>query len=80
MSVHEGARRMMRARQWMSIIPLTMIILFWGIALVLSFTRSNSGIMGIGGIGIMVLSIYFAIPGAILWIAGWIVEGFAKDE
>ncbi len=45
-------------------------------------TFSHSGFNGFGfhfSIRILVAAIVLACPGAILWAAGWVVDGFARE-
>jgi len=74
MNVQEGARRMKRAGLWLALIPVVLQVLRICIQMAL-IARAGIGAV-VGGIGILV----WAIPGTLLWIAGWIVEGFAKKE
>jgi hypothetical protein len=61
---------------------LGILLLFWAPAvLVLIVAASNSSSLAsflffLGGS----LFLTLAVPGATLWIAGWIVEGFAKAD
>jgi len=80
MDVQEGARRMKRAGQWLIMVPLTAVLILLAIGLVVSVLRHDSGSLGRGPIVFLFAFIYLAIPGGVLWLAGWIVEGFAKKE
>jgi hypothetical protein len=76
MNVREGASRMKRAGSWMAIIPVTMGVLIVGINLVAGL---GHGILLPQIPLISMLAIELAIPGTLLWIAGWITEGFAEE-
>ena len=80
MNVPEGARRMKRAGQWMIFIPLAAGLVSWGIGLIGFALHREFSTLGSGGFVFLFLFAYLAIPGGALWIAGWIVEGFAKKE
>jgi hypothetical protein len=80
MSVQEGARRMKRAGHWIVFVPLTFAVVMWGIGLAIALLRRDTISLMHGGIFFLIVFVYLAIPGVVLWIAGWIVEGFAKKE
>jgi hypothetical protein len=74
MNVMEGARRMRRAGRWMVLIPLLVTIFLCLLSFIAYALNRRAGF------------IVFAVPlipieilGMILWLAGWIVEGFGKD-
>jgi hypothetical protein len=69
---------MQRVGQWIVFAALSVLLLLWAIALGLSFMRGAPLLPGAGMIDLFALFLFFAVPGALLWIAGWIVEGFAK--
>jgi len=50
-----------------------------GIGLVVSAFPHGSRSLGDGVIIIVFAFTYLAIPGGVLWLAGWITEGFAKN-
>jgi hypothetical protein len=72
MNVAEGAKRMRRAGQWMILIPLIALALLWGLAM--------SGAPPMLELAQMNLPLSVLSLGAALWLAGWIVEGFAKEK
>lgn len=75
MNVLEGARRMKRAGLFLVMIPWIVLLLVWAIALIVALLHKNPAELNpFGGI-----FLYLAIPGGMLWLAGWIVEGFGKD-
>ena len=77
MNIREGARRMRRVGQWMILIPLSIILVVWGTALANALiTRSAEGMTL--GVRLLFPAILAAIPGAALWVAAWILEGFGK--
>jgi len=82
MNVQEGARRMRYAGVWLAVVPACWSALFLCIRMGSMFRPGTDGIAGglaiAGGFGIREIVIA-AAPGLLLWIAGWIVEGFAKD-
>ena len=80
MNVAEGARRMQFAGRWMVSIALIGSILFVGLTLVLAYLPSSQSFHGIAMLEFIPLFLPIAGTGAILWLAGWIVEGFAKKD
>jgi hypothetical protein len=76
MNVEEGATRMKRAGLWLAAAPAALGGLLICLQLVLIAGPGLGAIAG--GIGILEV-LLLAIPGVLLWIAGWIVEGFAKN-
>ena len=77
MNVTEGARRMQRAGKWMTIIPLSFLLLLasWFAVQELFHLNVVEGHV-FGLLDFVVLS----IPGMAILHAGWIVEGFAKQD
>jgi hypothetical protein len=75
MNIHEGAGRMKRAGQLLVLVPSTIVIL---LALVATLAAGFRGYIGFVTI-LAVLALYMAVPGGALWLAAWIVEGFAKE-
>jgi len=80
MNVAEGARRMQYAGRWMVFIPLTASILFLGLTAVLVYLPAGEHLHGFALLEFIPLFLPIAAVGALLWLAGWIVEGFAKDS
>ena len=78
MNVQEGARRMKRAGVWLMTIPLAIVILTWVAALTVALVQHEPGFFADSVFVPIVVMIYLAMPGGALWLAGWIVEGFAK--
>ena len=80
MNVHEGTKRMKLLGMAMAATPLIACVLFNLYEIQPVATRS-----GFGGfsyhlsIRIFAAAIVLACPGAILWAAGWVVAGFAKE-
>ena len=73
MNIHEGVRRMRRAGQWMIVISLAeLTLLMFAGALGAHVDPSLGG-------SFRLFFFISVIPGAFLWLAGWIVEGFAKE-
>jgi len=79
MNVEEGARRMKRAGEWLVFVPTTIAVVIWAVAAAGTLLHQRFGILFPGAMVLGVLAIYLAIAGGALWLAGWIVEGFAKD-
>jgi len=74
MNIAEGTRRMQQAGRWLIGIPLIVVIVFICISL---FVQTFPQIFGMIVLAELLLSVM--VSGAILWLAGWILEGFAKD-
>ncbi len=70
---------MKRAGQWLIMIPLTIFLLIWAFVLTATLLGQSFGILAHPEIILLVVMVYLAIPEGALWIAGWIVEGFAKN-
>jgi hypothetical protein len=58
----------------MVIVPLIVMVLLC----ILAFF-AHALVFNLRVIGLAELLFVFAFPGAALWLAGWIVEGFAKN-
>jgi len=78
MNVQEGARRIRHAGRWLVLIPSTIVILSWAAAMAASGLHPGFGIFLGPEIIFAVFALYLGIGGGVLWLAGWIVEGFAK--
>lgn len=76
MNVHEGARRMRRAGVALALIPICWCALIMCLQLI-AMRHNGLGAVA-GGLGLAEIFV-LAMPGILLWIAGWIVEGFVKD-
>ncbi|MFP5237924.1 MAG: hypothetical protein ACLGSD_18665 [Acidobacteriota bacterium] len=82
MNIHEGASRMQRAGRAMVIIALSAFVLCAVLAAVYAFLPSYLHVSEIFGIVLPLLIAVLWICatasalGAILWIGGWILEGF----
>jgi hypothetical protein len=75
MNIREGAKRMRRAGMWLTIVPLTLLAL-----LILACESMTLFLPGARSyLGLLALVVPLALPGAAVWIAGWIAEGFAKE-
>jgi uncharacterized membrane protein len=66
---------MRHAGRWIMLIPALIALLFMGREAYLAYYLRGSFSIGSGLLALIAL----VIPGAVLWLAGWIVEGFAKD-
>jgi hypothetical protein len=80
MNVAEGARRMQFAGRWMVSIALVGSILFVVLTLAFAYLPASQSVHGIALLEFIPLFVPIAGTGAILWLAGWIVEGFAKKD
>jgi hypothetical protein len=80
MNIHEGARRMKLAGQWIILVPLTLMLIIDGIELMLAVIYRSTANMSAGFVFMIPYFLVIATPGATLWLAGWIVEGFAKNS
>ncbi|MGA3131668.1 MAG: hypothetical protein ABSD59_12755 [Terracidiphilus sp.] len=80
MNIREGTKRMRRLGQAMFIAPILAWVLYNLYEIQPTFTHSGfSGLEYHFSLRILAIMIVCACPGAILWAAGWVVEGFAKD-
>ena len=81
--MHEGARRMQRAGIWVTIIGACCgALVFW--FQFITIVPMGRGSMNGTGVAIFAMAgveetFLGAIPGALLCLASWIVEGFAKE-
>ena len=75
MNILEGSRRMKQAGRWMLFLALTVMVLLVGISGVMSLYRGDLRTP----LALIPMSLPFFVPGAALWLAGWIVEGFSKE-
>lgn len=64
MNVQEGSRRIKGAGFWLSILPVVLYISY--------------GIVANHGIGLVDLAL-LPVPGILLMVIGWIVQGFAQN-
>ena len=80
MSALEASRRMKRIGQWLVFAALTLLLLLWAIALGFSLWRGTPMSMSLGLFDLLLVFLLIAAPGAALWVAGWITEGFAKND
>ncbi len=76
MNVREGARRMRKAGRWLMLIPLAILAVL-NIAWVVEYFFVRNDLRS--AIGLFPICIPFMLPGAALWLAGWIVDGFARE-
>ena len=65
---------MRRAGRWMILLPLTAMALLSLAAFIAYAFHQSYAMLGLAPLFLMIM-----IPGAILWLAGWILDGFAKD-
>jgi hypothetical protein len=77
MNIHEGARRIKSIGQYMLFASLGVfaaLLCLLIVALVWPALGFNFAI-----VDLILLPLLVAVPGAVLWGAGWIMEGFAKE-
>ena len=67
MNIAEGARRIRRAGQWIFLLAVTAMFLWYGAAWFLKVTLPGLGELA-----------QIALFGVALWVFAWIVEGFAE--
>ena len=79
MNIAEGARRMKYAGRWMVLFPLSAFLLFVCILTVTVFLPGAT-IRYFQATQLLVLPLPIAFIGVVLWLAGWITEGFAKES
>lgn len=77
MNIHEGARRIRLAGITFALIPICWCALTISVQLILTFHR---GIGAVAGTVSLLDTLILTAPGILLWIAGWIVQGFAKTQ
>ena len=82
MSYAEGARRMTVTGRWLVSIALIGSLLFVGTTLALAFTPFGRNLLhpSFALLTFVPLFLSIAILGTILWLAGYIVEGFAQKD
>lgn len=80
MSALNGAKRMQWVGRRIVVIAIGIAVLLWTAVLLFGMISSfsPSGI-GSGLFFLGCLFLFLAVQGATLWLAGWIVEGFAKS-
>jgi hypothetical protein len=85
MNLTEGSRRIQLVGRLLTFYALSAAVLFAGLFAIFAMIASGST-DGIARLAISLLfalaclSAAFAANGAIIWLAGWIVEGFGKDR
>jgi hypothetical protein len=77
MNIAGGARRMRRVGRYILLAALGVFALLLCV-LAAALLRPSLGIH-FAMIELILLPLIVAIPGAALWLTGWIVEGFAED-
>jgi hypothetical protein len=78
MNIAGGARRMRRVGQYLLFAALGVFALLLCV-LAVALLRPSLGI-GFALLDLILLPLLVAAPGAVLWLAGWIVEGFAEKD
>jgi quinol-cytochrome oxidoreductase complex cytochrome b subunit len=79
MNVAEGARRIKTAGRWIVLFSLCTFVFALFVLAVLAYLPIGRLVHSIGMLDLVLLLLMIATPGAGLWLAGWITEGFAKD-
>jgi hypothetical protein len=66
----------------MVIVALSAFVLCAGLGVVRAFLPFSEHIYGFGLLQFvpLLMLFYLGVPGAALWLAGWIVEGFANED
>jgi hypothetical protein len=82
MNVREGAFRMQRVGRGIVFIATASAVLSIIIGIVTHFISGTNSVLLLGFAipGFLYLSLFPALCGGLLWIAGWIVEGFAMPN
>jgi len=83
MNVREGALRMQRVGRGILFFATATLVLTIVIGIVMHFAANMGASVFLLGTAIplvMYLSFFPALCGGLLWIAGWIVEGFAMPK
>lgn len=85
MNLTEGSRRIQLVGRLVTFYALSAAVLFAGLFGIVAMIVSRN----VDGMARLAISLLFSLAclaaaiaanGAILWIAGWIVEGFGKDR
>ncbi len=80
MNFREGTKRMRLLGMAMTFAPVLAWLLYNLYEIQPSFSHSGfSGFEYHFSIRIFAAAVVLACPGAILWAAGWVVDGFAKE-
>jgi hypothetical protein len=74
MNITEGARRMQSAGRWIFLINSAFVLCLIGVDFLLPAYMRDFRFLGIVPLLFPIL-----VFGAALWLAGWIMDGFAKD-
>ncbi|MGA9669218.1 MAG: hypothetical protein WBQ94_08420 [Terracidiphilus sp.] len=80
MNVAEGSRRMQYAGRWLFFAPVVAAIVSVGLAMAVAYLPSGANFGSFGVLGVFPLLLPIALMGALLWLAGWILEGFIKSK
>jgi hypothetical protein len=71
---------MQRAGRWIVLISMGFFVLFLCLSEVFNYLRNGEYFNGFAMMHLLVSLLFLiVVPGAVLWLAGWILEGFAKD-
>jgi hypothetical protein len=79
MNIHEGAKRMKRAGQVIFFIAtsLTLLLILYPLGFQMLYPSMRPWF---SSTALLILTFVFVIPGVILWICGWILEGFSSKR
>jgi len=80
MNAAEGARRMQTAGRWMVFTPVSLGLLFICLSFVIAYLPVGRNSLGFPLFAFVPLLLLIGILGVFLWLAGWIVEGFAQKS
>jgi hypothetical protein len=79
MNVSKGVRRMQTAGRWMIMVPLTALLVAMAVWLAKALLRADVVSSPLPILMFVPLLAPLAVIGGVLWLAGWILEGFMKD-
>lgn len=71
---------MQYAGRWMFFAPVVTSIVSICLTMIAAYLPNAANFHGFGMLGLLPLLLPFALLGATLWLAGWIVEGFTKPK
>jgi hypothetical protein len=80
MNIAEGARRMQTAGRWMVFVPVSLGLLFICLLLVIAYLPIGKNSPGFPLFAFVPLLLPIGTLGVLLWLADWIVEGFAQKS
>jgi uncharacterized integral membrane protein len=79
MNIHEGAKRIKRTGQILSLIAilLALLLVIYPIVFQTVYPTSHPWF---SSTPLLILTLIFLIPGGVIWIFGWILEGFTSKK